>query len=670
MKRFLTLTTLLTSMLILTACAAPTPLPTATLTPSPTVTASPTKTPSPTPTATLPYQPLEGSTYREIARYELKGGISQGKLSPDGSMLAVLADDGVYLYDPDTLELLWHHQRLIRVGARIAWTANNQLMFLLKDPPGYLINPENGAVLEEINRDSSTPIPVPNSGYLANYNPHDGHTIYDAVTGELLLTLKGSTNDYSLVWMPDGEHAIFFPKESSIEIWNVKRSEVIQELETPFKYYQVWGAGFSADERYFAYFATMIDLELERRIERVEVWDLVTGKTLTVNELDGLPSDHGWQLNEQTFAIDRGIVVHINGSVAETAHLHGYERETRRAYQRPDGLLVVLSDAVMLYDKDFALINTTLGHDGEGYTRGAFSPDGQVLAIGSSTRFYVWDVAQNELVTAYIEQGGFYGGWADWSPSGDTLAIGSFLKGQIHLWDKKTQTIQNTIDTGYHVCEIEWLDESSLAVSATDRQPEFDEVVCPESHFLLVFDIEQKEPVYLTRYPLNLFYLRRSPDGKYLAFLAQPDYGIEPDTRRLDVWDASLYQTIYTTDSSSLESPQWLPSSSNQIALIEGQALRMLNIESGEERIVMLPEYDSLFESFNLVGDYLVQYGYDSNLIRWYDHSGELLGTSEIAFEGLSRPVMSADGRILGIVNPYMDKAPVMALIELFPPEQ
>ncbi len=674
MKRF----PVLTILLILTACAAatesstPTATSTTILTPSPTATESPTNTPTPPPTATLPYEPLEGSTYREIARIDLKGGIlRQSELSPDGSMLAVLTGDGVYLYEPDTLEMLWFHQKNIVNPSYITWTADNNILWKVSFLPYYLLSSEDGSILKEIDEETThIPFfPSPNGKYFASCRGSDC-SISDTNTLEPLFDLTGSDDDLDLIWMPAGEHLISFQVDGPIAVWSVESGEIVQELANQYLHYSVGAAGFSSDGRYFSYIGYIYDPQLSQRVVRTMVWDLSTGEPLTVNELDGSPSDHGWRLDQHTFATNGGYVIHIDGAVAEVTRLHDGTWTTEKTYERLDGLLVVLIDAILFYDRNFNQINETVGHTGSGSgdANDAFSPDGQMLAIGEATRYYVWDTNQNEMLTAFADPAGFNGAWAAWSPDSKTLAIGTHLDDRIRFWDRETRTIQNVIDTDYHIRGLEWVDDSTLVVFLNNQKSWPNETRTgpdEEQFFLQVFNREQNEFVYVTPYPLYISGMKRSPDERFLAFVESSRFSEEEDKiRRLVVWDPHQHEVVFTTDVESLEPPRWL-SDSSRIAMFEDHTLRIIDIRTGEESVTDFGEDNYLPFSFYLLGDYILEDDYKNDILVWYDFDGNILAVSD---GGDARdPIITADGRILDAV---ITDPPSAILIELFPPEQ
>ncbi len=650
-----------------------TPLPTVTT--LPTVTVLPTKTSTFAPTATLLFEPIEGPSYREIARHDLKSRIVQSALSPDGSMLAALTWDGVYLYDSDTLELRWRQQRPVGIVTSVAWTADNELLFIPDYPPYYLFDHEDGSTLKEINNEINNGafFRSPNGKYFATYNSANDFSIYDTGTLELLLSLSDSYNRNALAWMPDGEHVIFFPKEGFIEIWNVKSGEIVQKLENQYEWFEVHSAGFSSDGHYFACIASMYDPQRDKQLlYRVMAWDLLAGEPLTTDRLDGSPSDHGWRHNEHTFTLDNGIVIQVNGSSAEMTMLYESAVYAEKVFRYQDGWLAVLIDAILRYDNDFNLIDATIGHTSVGVsnTNKTLSPDGQMLAIGAATRFYVWDIARNELVTAVTDLAGYDGGHAAWSPDGKTLVISNHIKRQISLWDSNTRSIQKVIDASYHICSVAWMDKATLALALTEEEASISEGGCV-MQFLAILDIETEQIIYREqRYAHFLSFISLN-DQQHIAFHQWSNLEAADVTSTLVIWDFHTHQRLRTIPIEKRARVYPLQHAPG-VVIAETGLFRMIDFDTGKERTIKLNTTRPPSYEFYLLGDYVLEYDIDNLEIRWYDHDGILLETDAMEFGGYlaEDPIITDDGRIFDVVNPYMGEYPGVALIELFPPEK
>lgn len=110
----------------------------------------------------------------------------------------------------------------------------------------------------------------------------------------------------------------------------------------------------------------------------------------------------------------------------------------------PDGALLAVGSSVgiWLYDAQTREVEALLTSHAEAVDSVAFSPDGRTLASGSGDgSVHLWEVATGTLRYALEGHAGGVGSVA-FNPDGRTLASGNW--NTVRLWDVATGTLQHT----------------------------------------------------------------------------------------------------------------------------------------------------------------------------------------------------------------------------------
>jgi hypothetical protein len=199
------------------------------------------------------------------------------------------------------------------------------------------------------------------------------------------------------------------------------------------------------------------------------VWDLSSGGSLT-NTLKN-PDSNGinsiaFNASSNTYAIagaNSKIYLWSADSNKLTATLSNGTRSDNRVAISPDGSMVAVgsSDAgTYLWNVAGGKPNstpTTSFHDpgGQKVYGVAFSPDGNTLAAGDTNgSTYLWNVSTGQLTSTLKDPGskGLYD--IAFSPSGNLLAVSdessTTLDGVVYLWDVSTGKLVNSLESFYN----------------------------------------------------------------------------------------------------------------------------------------------------------------------------------------------------------------------------
>jgi WD40 repeat protein len=457
----------LAAALALSACQAPPPASETPLTPSLTVMAMPTvQTATSTPTlqplslvATVAPEPTvivntatpqpfitDGGALPEGARMRIGiGMINAAALSPDGTMLAVGSDTGVYVYAVDSFVHIWRRYTEYPVES-VDWSPDGRSLLTGSNEDGnpVLWNAASGQKLQEFDGWLS-PVWSPDGRQVAvaakPASLFDGQThsvfVHDAATGAITRTLDIPSDivEYKVVvtlaWSPDGR-TIAGGTLGSICVWSASTGQPIYDPLTNISFGDDGEIGFRPDGTLLNIARGLSALPSHRS---VPLWKVETGEPGVEIDLGSneLPEEIRWSPDGSYIAMPgtKGL------SVAD-AH---------------SGKIVYTYPGVIFH--------------------AAWSPDGRNLALVTSDKIVILDAASRQPIRempgeAYqnVYDDGRAAG-AVWLPDGVRLITHS--RKSIILWDTQTGTALQGFSTSTYLSTVAWLpDGITLALSSLD----------------------------------------------------------------------------------------------------------------------------------------------------------------------------------------------------------
>ena len=279
---------------------------------------------------------------------------------------------------------------------------------------------------------------------------------WDVDTSTLKNTLIGHTDGVnSVAFSPDGNTIATGSEDTTIRLWDVNTGTLKNTLTGHT--HPVDNVAFSPDGNTIA--------SAYSKDSTIRLWDVNTG-TLK-NTLIGHTSDVtgvAFSPDGNTLASGHGLgiiadeIVYggINLWDVHTGNLKntitaGIERlDASGVAFSPDGNIIAIGiyDTVHLWDVATGTLKSTLtGHTGS-VRSVAFSPDGNTIASSSvDTTIRLWDVDTGTLKNTTITEHTDEVRSVAFSPDGNTLASGDW-NGTIRLWDVEMGTLKSTL-TGH-----------------------------------------------------------------------------------------------------------------------------------------------------------------------------------------------------------------------------
>ena len=274
----------------------------------------------------------------------------------------------------------------------------------------------------------------------------DGVRVWDAVTGEELLSLECGRGVESVVWSPDGS-CIVTSSDDGVRVWDAVTGE---ELLSPEHRHWVRSVAWSPD-------ASRIAAGSD---DGVRVWDAVTGEELLSLEHRHWVRSVAWSPDASRIAAgsDDGVRVWDAVTGEELLSLeHGNQVES--VVWSPDGSRIAagfVGDGVRFWDAVtgeglFSLERSRLVRSV------VWSPDGSRIAAGSAGGVRFWDAVTGEYLFS-LE----HSHWVRsvvWSPDGSRIAAGS--AGGVRVWDAVTGEGLFSLERSRLVRSVVWSPDGS-----------------------------------------------------------------------------------------------------------------------------------------------------------------------------------------------------------------
>lgn len=265
--------------------------------------------------------------------------------------------------------------------------------------------------------------------------------LWDVAAGKDTATLKGNGDKpLALKFSPDGKTLAAGCSDGKIRLWDIASAKNTATLE-----------GHTSEVRTLAFSSDGKVLASGSADKTVRLWDLATSKTTAISK------DHPYFVSSVAFGPqDKTLAIGAGGGTIKLWNLESgkidticndlHEYVAPTVVFSPDGKTLATAahcnarEAVLLWDLATCKITNTLkAHGLWGVATFGFSPDGKTLvSVGwNSDGIKFWDVASGDNTGTFNDQGSRQSySFGAFSPDGNILALGGGKN--IELWQLKT----------------------------------------------------------------------------------------------------------------------------------------------------------------------------------------------------------------------------------------
>jgi RNA polymerase sigma factor (sigma-70 family) len=410
----------------------------------------------------------------------------------------------------------------------------------------------------------------PDGKRLASPNGDNTANVWDALTGQELLSLKGHTGRVlSVAYSPDGKRLASAASDKIVKVWDAQTGKELRTLKGDSG--EVYSLVYSPDGKHLA--STSED-------KTVTVWDAQTGQPLLILEGAGecvAYSPDGKRLASGSAGYSWGVEVKVWD--AQTGQVHLTIKGAGRGVAfSPDGKRLASTSwdetvgvlTVKVWDAQTGAILLTIKPDtGLGQVNSvAFSPDGKRLASadGGGT-VKVWDAQTGQELLAF--KGHIWPARSVvFSPDGTRLAA-SFQMGGIKIWDATTSPEVRSF-RGPTDAVVFSPDSKRLASRNGDNT-------------VKAWDAQTGQELRVFKgHTGRVRSVAYSPDGKRLASAAED--------RLVKVWDVQTGQEILALKghTSSVTSVAYSPDGKRLASAAEDGLVKVWDAQTGRE-LLSLP---------------------------------------------------------------------------------
>jgi WD40 repeat protein/transcriptional regulator with XRE-family HTH domain len=409
----------------------------------------------------------------------------------------------------------------------------------------------------------------PDGTRLATVGPDKTATIWDAVTGEELLTLAGHKEAIlGLAYSPDGMRIATASYDATTKLWDAETGAELLTFSGNASRHT--GVAFSPDGTRLA---------IVSDDGTAKVWDASGGQQLFTL------SGHSSAVRAVAFSPDGTHIATVSDDATariwqaapsrELFTLTGHTQQVYGGHFSPDGTRLVTSSTegvTKVWDALTGQLLYTLAlSSDDSINAGAFSPDGKLIATGGGDGLArIWDVATGQLLrtfrghTATVFEVKF-------SPDGTQLATAGAREKTAKLWD---------VATGK---ELLTLYGHAGRVFGLDFSPDGTRLITGgEDYVAIVWNLATGEPLLRLPIPTGVnFGLSFSPDGARL---------LTTDTSEIArVWDAETGQLLLELSghSGAVYGAVWSPDGTRIATASADKTAKLWDAVTGQEWLTL-----------------------------------------------------------------------------------
>ena len=537
-----------------TATPTLTPTPTSTPTITPTITRTPTPTRSPTPTLSPTPQgwisPASCSKVKEIRSIGV-GVFNMILYSPDSRWLAAATTTGVDVYEATTLNHAWSvrtQSNLMQIafstdGENLIGVDSSIRMYTWQSSDGKELFAKTADDIDE----PPTTLALSPDGTMVAVPDYDGSIhLYRTSDGSLAnkidqrLLMEGLI--YSIAYSPDGNRLATISFNGDLRIWDVPGNKMLFVFETDEEYYPQ-SMVFTPD-----------------------------GKTLAVDFENRMDEEYIRMLDVYSLTWKQKIV----GEMV--------------AFAPNESFVSVTMDGITLRDFYYGNVFIKLPEQEVIQGRPAFTPKGELLAVGTGAGIHIWQLMDQTLKGSIPGQYASYTGLAI---SGDGRLLATGLRAGVEIRKLEDGSLVRSLGSG----------SGSNPISIVAYSPVGDLVVGANTSTVYVWRVDDGTLAWYLDQSYSIDDLAFSSDGSKLAaaFLEGISWGLGSKfVPRILVWEA-----------------------------LDGYLVNELEISSQ----IIFPGFHSL--AFSNKGDYLIAVEGDGDVDAWETKNYTRKYDVSASFEGL-----------------------------------
>jgi WD40 repeat protein len=370
----------------------------------------------------------------------------------------------------------------------------------------------------------------PDSKRVATTSADKTAKVWDAYTGELLLTLTGHTAPVSSIeFSPDGTRIVTTSHDTTAKIWNAVTGKELLTFSAHTD--MLYGSAFSPDGKRVATCGAD---------GFVRVWDANSGKELLTLPVEGVLFLYGVAFSPDgtrlTTVGDGSYFARtwdtMTGAVLYSGRL-GHSSAINKIVYSPDGRIAATGSddsTAIIWDNVTGQVLTTLSGHARSVDYVSLSPDGARLVTASyDGTARVWNLMPTKealfipLASTETSRWSMYLGY---SPDG-TRILTDYADGDPRIWDTVSGKELLRLRGGHALYETAYSSDGKLAAAGN------------EDKTITVWDAQTgKERIKLAGHTEDVWQTAFSPDGTRLASTSSDGTVI--------VWDVVSGQALFT----------------------------------------------------------------------------------------------------------------------------